>query len=33
MQPDRSHPNAKGARAMADNVWPYLEQMLSALNP
>jgi acyl-CoA thioesterase I len=24
MQPDRAHPNADGARAIADNVWPFL---------
>lgn len=28
MQSDRVHPNAKGARAMADHVWPYLERLL-----
>src|SRR4051812_15543472 len=27
MQPDRVHPNAAGARAMADHIWPYLEPM------
>jgi len=30
MQPDRAHPNAAGARAIADQVWPYLEPMLQA---
>jgi acyl-CoA thioesterase-1 len=29
MQPDRAHPNAAGARAIADNVWPYLKPLLS----
>ncbi|HZT77182.1 MAG TPA: arylesterase [Vicinamibacterales bacterium] len=28
MQPDHAHPNAAGARAIADNVWPYLEAVL-----
>jgi len=28
MQPDRAHPNADGARAIADNIWPYLEPIL-----
>jgi acyl-CoA thioesterase-1 len=28
MQPDRAHPNADGARAIADVVWPYLEDVL-----
>jgi acyl-CoA thioesterase-1 len=28
MQPDRAHPNAAGARAIADNIWPYLEPVL-----
>jgi acyl-CoA thioesterase-1 len=30
MQPDHVHPNAEGARVMADYVWPYLEPLLSA---
>jgi len=30
MQPDRAHPNAAGARAIADNIWPYLEDVLDA---
>jgi acyl-CoA thioesterase-1 len=29
MQPDRAHPNAAGARAIADVIWPYLEQLLA----
>jgi acyl-CoA thioesterase-1 len=28
MQPDHVHPNADGARVMADHVWPYLEPLL-----
>jgi len=28
MQPDHAHPNAAGARAIADNIWPYLEPLL-----
>jgi acyl-CoA thioesterase I len=28
MQADRVHPNAEGARVMADHVWPYLEALL-----
>jgi acyl-CoA thioesterase I len=28
MQPDHVHPNADGARVMADHVWPYLERLL-----
>ena len=27
--PDRIHPNAAGARAIADAIWPYLEPMLA----
>jgi acyl-CoA thioesterase I len=30
MQADRAHPNAEGARAIADIIWPYLERILSA---
>jgi acyl-CoA thioesterase-1 len=29
MQVDRAHPNAAGARAIADVIWPYLERVLS----
>ena len=29
MQADRAHPNAEGARAIADVIWPYLERMLT----
>jgi acyl-CoA thioesterase I len=29
MQPDHAHPNAAGARAIADNIWPYLESTLT----
>jgi acyl-CoA thioesterase-1 len=28
MQPDRVHPNVAGARAIADNVWPYLKPLV-----
>jgi acyl-CoA thioesterase-1 len=28
MQPDRAHPNAEGARMIADNIWPYLKPLL-----
>ena len=28
MQPDHVHPNAEGARVMADHIWPYLEPLL-----
>jgi acyl-CoA thioesterase I len=31
MQPDRAHPNAEGARAIADLIWPYLEQLLASV--
>jgi len=31
LQPDHVHPNAAGARRIADNVWPYLEGVLRAL--
>jgi acyl-CoA thioesterase-1 len=29
MQPDRTHPNAAGARAIAENIWPYLKPLLA----
>jgi acyl-CoA thioesterase-1 len=29
MQPDRAHPNAAGAAAIADAIWPHLERMLT----
>jgi acyl-CoA thioesterase-1 len=29
MLPDRVHPNADGARQIADHVWPYLEALLT----
>jgi acyl-CoA thioesterase I len=29
MQPDRAHPNADGARAIADQIWAHLEPMLT----
>ena len=29
MQSDRAHPNAAGARAIADVIWPFLEQLLA----
>ena len=28
MQADHAHPNADGAKAIADNIWPYLEPIL-----
>jgi len=31
MQPDHIHPNSAGARAIADNIWPYLEPMVAQL--
>jgi acyl-CoA thioesterase I len=30
MQPDRAHPNVAGARAIAENIWPYLKPLLAA---
>jgi acyl-CoA thioesterase-1 len=36
MQADHAHPNAEGAKAIADVIWPYLERVLSrpvALGP
>jgi acyl-CoA thioesterase-1 len=32
MQRDRAHPNADGARAIADKIWRYLEPMLARLS-
>jgi acyl-CoA thioesterase-1 len=29
LQADRAHPNAEGARAIADTIWPHLERMLT----
>ena len=29
MQPDRAHPNDAGARAIAENIWPYLKPLLA----
>ena len=31
MQPDHAHPNADGARAIADNIWSYLEPILQKI--
>ena len=28
MQRDRVHPNAAGARAIAENIWPYLKPLV-----
>src|SRR5262249_50780157 len=30
MQPDHAHPNAAGARAIAEKIWPYLKPLLAA---
>ena len=30
MQPDSLHPNAAGARAIADNIWPFLQPLVEA---
>jgi acyl-CoA thioesterase-1 len=30
MQPDHVHPNAEGARVMADHIWPYLEPLVAS---
>jgi lysophospholipase L1-like esterase len=30
MQSDRAHPNAEGAGAIADVIWPYLERLLAS---
>ena len=28
MLPDHVHPNAEGARVIADNIWPYLTRVI-----
>jgi acyl-CoA thioesterase-1 len=33
MQADRAHPNAEGARAIADLIWPYLQDVLKQPSP
>jgi acyl-CoA thioesterase-1 len=33
MQPDHMHPNADGARRIADNIWPYLRPLLRRIAP
>ena len=30
MQRDRAHPNAEGARMIADSIWPYLKTLIMA---
>ena len=30
MQPDHAHPNVAGARAIAENIWPYLKPLLAS---
>ena len=30
MQADRAHPNAEGARAIAEMIWPFLERILAS---
>jgi acyl-CoA thioesterase-1 len=32
MQPDRAHPNAAGAKAIAEMIWPYLNTLLDAID-
>jgi acyl-CoA thioesterase-1 len=32
MQPDRAHPNAAGAQAIAEMIWPYLNTLLDAID-
>jgi acyl-CoA thioesterase-1 len=31
MQPDHAHPNAEGARVIADNIWPHLKRLLTPI--
>jgi len=31
MQPDQVHPNAEGARRIADNIWPYLKPLAEGI--
>jgi acyl-CoA thioesterase-1 len=31
LQPDMIHPNAAGAKAIASNIWPYLQPLVAAL--
>jgi len=31
MQPDHAHPNAAGARVIADNIWPHLKRLLAPI--
>ena len=33
MQRDRIHPTAAGARAIADNIWPYLKPLAESAAP
>jgi acyl-CoA thioesterase-1 len=33
LQADRLHPNAAGARVMADHIWPHLQRLLNAARP
>ena len=32
MQPDRAHPNAAGAQAIAEMIWPYLNTLLDTID-